>query len=440
MALQTNPLRSLATTLRDISKRHRERHCPSGFGFAFADRVDYLDASRWDQAVEGQSVFMRREVLRVIESSGPENIQPRYALMFRGDQPVAAIAAQVVSVAGDQLRQMDAAKDVPASRLRAVKRALTPVGKRAAQQLQEKMLVAGNLLAWGFHGIAFARGEDASALWPGVAEALYRLRRAHRLLGQTDFVMVKDVTPAQSGLKTLERWSYRAMETEPNMVLQIDPRWKCYDDYLSALDAKYRRNCKDQAKKLAGAGCVIEPVNDLRPHARRLHELYLNVVGNASVRLVTLPEGYLPGLAAALGKDFSCHMVRRGDAVLGFVTAVRDGNTAIGYFIGFDRDTGGLPIYLRLLHTTIGEAIRWGCSRLSLGRTALEPKAGMGAKPEPMSVYVRHRVPALNWVLRAALGAVPHAEAPERSPFKAAANAVMQLASNTAPFGFMNSQ
>ena len=38
-----------------------------------------------------------------------------------------------------------------------------------------------------------------------------------------------------------------------------------------------------------------------------------------------------------------------------------------------------------------------------------------------MSVWVRHRVPPLNWVLRGLLGAVPHAEAPERSPFKATA-------------------
>ena len=49
----------------------------------------------------------------------------------------------------------------------------------------------------------------------------------------------------------------------------------------------------------------------------------------------------------------------------------------------------------------------------------MEPKAALGAKPEPMSVWLRHRVPALNWMLRGVLGAVPHEEAPERSPFKA---------------------
>jgi hypothetical protein len=100
---------------------------------------------------------------------------------------------------------------------------------------------------------------------------------------------------------------------------------------------------------------------------------------------------------------------------------VRDGDTAIGYYIGFDRAAAaeGLPLYLQMLHATIADAIHWRCRRLSLGRTALEPKAGLGAKPEPMSVWVRYRVPAFNWLLRGVLGAVPHVEAPERNPFKA---------------------
>jgi len=151
-----------------------------------------------------------------------------------------------------------------------------------------------------------------------------------------------------------------------------------------------------------------------------LHELYLAVHGNAAVRLVTLSANYLPALARALNSAFRCTVVRRGEEILGFVTCLRDGDTAIAYYIGFDRVAAadGLPLYLRLLHATIGDAIAWGCRRLSLGRTALEPKAALGAKPEPMSVWLRHRVPALNWMIRGVLGAVPHSEAPERNPFK----------------------
>src|SRR6185295_15979911 len=194
--------------------------------------------------------------------------------------------------------------------------------------------------------------------------------------------------------------------------LDVDPAWRSYDDYLAALDAKYRRNAKDQLKKLLAAGCTIEPVTDLAPHAPRLHELYKSVQGNASVRLVTLTENCLPALAGALGPDFRCTAVRRGGELLGFVTTLRDGPTAIAYYIGFDRAAAveGLPIYLRLLHATIGDAISWGCTRLSLGRTALEPKASMGAKPEPLSFWLRHRVSALNWMFRGLLDVVPHSE------------------------------
>ena len=414
-----HPLTRLRRSIRDLQQRHRDWHRPTGFGFVFADRVDYLDPARWDAVTGSGSVFLSRDVLRVIERHGPENIQPRYAIIFRDHEAVAAVSVQVVTITGERLRREGTSvKEQNGPRL--LRRVLAPAMHVATANLKERMLVAGNLLSWGFHGIGFLPGEEPAALWPGVAEALYRIRRAERLIGETNFVMVKDVTPNEAGLEALHRFSYRPMETEPNMVLKIDPSWRNYDDYLGALDAKYRRNAKDQVKKLSGAGCVVEPLTELEPHAMRLHELYLAVHGNAAVRLVTLPVSYLPNLAQAAGKNFRCTVIRRGEQLLGFVTAIRDGEMALGYYIGFDRDAAaaGLPIYLRLLHATIADAIEWRCKSLSLGRTALEPKAALGAKPEPMSVWLRHRVPALNWVFRGLLGGVPHAEAPERNPFK----------------------
>lgn len=416
-----NPLKRVATKWRELHERHEERHRPSGFDFALADRVDFLNGAAWDSVTARGSQFLQRKVLRVIEAHGPDNLVPRYALIFRGPQPVAAVAAQLVTVTNQHLLKEESGGTRNGSSLQ---RVLTPAAKLATSQLNEPLLVAGNLMSWGFHGIAFAAGEDPAALWPGVAEALYRIRRAERLLGQTNLVLVKDLTKREQGLEALRRFSYRPMETEPNMVLTLNPAWRTYEDYLAALDAKYRRNAKDQVKKLTTAGCVVESLTDLTPHSARLHELYLAVHRNASVRLVTLAESYLPQLALALGDDFRCTVIRRGEHILGFVTTIREGDTAIAYYIGFDRAAAaeGLPIYLRLLHATIADAIAWGCKSLSLGRTALEPKAALGAKPEPMSVWLRHRVPALNWIIRGMLGAVTHEEAPERNPFKSAAD------------------
>lgn len=184
-------------------------------------------------------------------------------------------------------------------------------------------------------------------------------------------------------MEALRRFSYRPLETEPNMVLAIDPRWRSYDDYVAALDSKYRKRVKDQLKKLAAAGCTVEPLAEVASQAPRLHELYLAVQGNAAVRLVTVRDGYFAVMAGILRDNFRCTVVKRGAEVIGFVTTVRDGDTAIGYYVGFDRAAAadGVPIYLRLLHATIADAIGWRCTRLSLGRTALEPKAGLGRNP-----------------------------------------------------------
>ena len=236
-----HPLARLKSSLSMLHERHRDRHRPTGFGFAFADRIAYLDPLRWDAVTAQASIFLRRDVLQVIEQHGPGNIQPRYAIIFREDKAVAVLAAQIVTVTGKRLRrEPQAAKSHSSSGL--LRRVLTPAVNVVTAGLRERMVVAGNLLSWGFHGVGFVPGEVPEKLWPEVAEALYRIRRAERLTGQANLVMVKDVTPAQTGLEALHRFSYRPMETEPNMVLRLDPAWRNYEHYLAALDAKYRRN------------------------------------------------------------------------------------------------------------------------------------------------------------------------------------------------------
>lgn len=80
---------------------------------------------------------------------------------------------------------------------------------------------------------------------------------------------------------------------------------------------------------------------------------------------------------------------------------------------------GSLFVRRDVLRVIEQHGIWRGCKSLWLGHTALEPKAALGAKPEPMSVWLRHRVPAMNWILRGVLGAETHEAAPERNPFKA---------------------
>jgi hypothetical protein len=399
------PLKKIVRRAKAIHSDHRLRRTPSGFGFALADSVDYLDAAHWDAATEGASVYLSRRYLRVVETAGPLNVQPRYALVFQGREPVVAVAAQSVTVSAASIPKKAPHKAVAA-----------PIRK-----FEERMLVCGNLLSWGLHGVAFRPGADPACVWPAVAEAIYRIRRADRLFGKADLIMVKDVPNDHAPVEELKRFSYRPLETEPNMVLELKPEWRGFDDYAASLASKYRQTARKIEKQVEAAGFGVESLSadEVGREADALHRLYLQVHERQKLRLVTLRPEFIPSLAAAMDGGFRCTVLRRGGEVAGFVTTLCDGETAVGYYIGFDgRANEEAPVYFRLLQAVIADAIKLGCKRVSLGRTALEPKARLGAKPVPMRCWVRHRVPALNVLLRGLLGAIPHDEAPERNPFK----------------------
>ncbi|HET9787008.1 MAG TPA: hypothetical protein VFP47_07735, partial [Pyrinomonadaceae bacterium] len=73
------PLNKLVSKARILRDHHNERHRPSGFGFALADSIDYLDQAHWDTVTSHNSLFLSRRYLRVLEDAGPENLQQRYA-------------------------------------------------------------------------------------------------------------------------------------------------------------------------------------------------------------------------------------------------------------------------------------------------------------------------------------------------------------------------
>lgn len=406
-----NPLKSAIDRVR-----FRTRSAP--VRFAFADRVDFLNGDHWDAVTAHRGALMERAYFRQLERVRPQNLELRYALLFRDAEPVAALAMQLVTIDGSRLRKSKDHTGLRGMASRAV--------AQATERLSARVLVIGNVLTYGSHGIAIRPGmEHESDIWHGIGEAAYRVRRAEKHAGSADFVLVKDLLASEmKQSRLLHDLGFRPIETEPNMVLALSPKWQNYDDYLGALSAKYRKNIRSRVlKPIDDAGIALEWVEDVAAVASRLQALYLAVHENAALRPVTLGVDYWAALAQSAGERVRFSVLRRGESLLGFIVTLReDADTAIGYHIGFDREIAAeLPLYLRLLQRTVEDSIALGARRVSLGRTALEPKAALGAKPEGLHVWVRHRQPVLNKLMRTLLDSIHHDDAPERNPFSAAA-------------------
>lgn len=403
-------LRDAAEQIKAALGRHERRARPSGLDCVLADRVDFLNPEHWDALTHQASFFMSRNYRRLLESHSPQGMQQRYALVYRAGRPIVALAAQALEVQGDQLANL------PDSRVR----------KKALQQLRIRLLICGSLVSSGFHGLAFADDEDVQVLWHGVAEALYRIRRADRLHGQVDYVMIKDLDEARHlQAEPLRDFSYRPLATEPEMAMPIRAHWKDFACYLADLNSNYRSKAKKVAKQVDEAGYRVERNADASAHDLRLHALYSEVERRASTRLSTLPPGYFAALAALAGPQrMRCTLIRNDSDIVGFITTIKDGTRALGYYVGLDYAVNAqVPLYLRLLQCLIEDAIELGCSELSFGRTAAEPKASLGASAHSSHVWMRHRLPAVNALVRGIFTRVQPDEAPQRRPFKEKADA-----------------
>jgi hypothetical protein len=386
-------------------QRHDKRARPGGLDCALSDRIDFLNPDHWDALTRDASFFLSRGYRRLLEAHAPSGMSPRYALVYRDGKPIVAIAAQVLEVRGNQLANL------PESRVR----------KKALEQVRTRLLVCGSLVSSGFHGLAFAADEDPALLWHGVAEALYRMRRADRLHGQIDYVMIKDLDDTRHVLAApLRDFSYRPLKTEPEMAMPIRPHWNDFAAYLADLNSNYRGKAKKVAKQVEDAGYRVEHNVDVAAHDARLHALYSAVEQRADTRLSALPPGYFGALAALAGPArMRCTVIRNDDDIVGFITTIKDGTRALGYYVGLDYAVNAkVPLYLRLLQCLIADAIALGCDELSFGRTAAEPKASLGASAHASHVWLRHRLPAVNALIREIFTRVTPDDAPQRRPFK----------------------
>ncbi|MFZ6760441.1 GNAT family N-acetyltransferase [Undibacterium sp. Ji50W] len=414
-------LQSLTSSLIERNKERKRLRGPADLHYALADSISLLDAAAWQEVTAQAGFFMSLDYLSTLEQVLPINLSARYALIFSGlgagRQLLAAVYMQIADISLAQARP-----EKPDKPLDADKKWGLPIDQ-LAQAAKQRVLTCGNLLIYGQHGIAFAPDVDSKLAWHGVVEVLYRVRQAEKLAGKTHFVMIKDLhDPYIKQAAHLENLSYRYIETEPNMMLTLAPEWKNYDDYLASLASKYRANIRNAIlKPMDEAGCTIEHLPDLAPHIDSIFALYKAVQVNAGFRPFELLPDYFLALQQVAGDRFRCSVIKRDGNLLGFLISVADGDTAIAYHIGFDRVAAAdLPIYLRLLHAGIADALALGCKQISYGRTALEPKAALGAKPQTFGIFVRHRQPVLNKLMKRLLLGIEHEDAPERNPFKKA--------------------
>ncbi len=265
-----------------------------------------------------------------------------------------------------------------------------------------RILIVGNNMLTGQN--AFAFDENVST-----RDAINCLSDATNLIANTfrsenkapQLIIFKDFLPeCHADFENAKFANFFQFSTQPNMVLKFREDWINFDDYFANLSKKYRDHYKRARKKSDSVAKRKLSSAEIDQFGDDIHKLYTTVAQNAPFNTFYLSRGHFYSLKQNLNDKFLFYGYFENEKLIGFNTLIKNGNNIDTYFLGYDDEFQRKKmLYLNMLYDMIGFAINKGFKNLILGRTALEIKSSVGARPIKMIGFMKHCNPIFNYFL-----------------------------------------
>jgi hypothetical protein len=369
----------------------------------------------WDNLV-AHDIFLQSIYLKALEDISPNNIELFYVGIFDDDQLVGVAIIQRVQL---YLKDMFRASEVSCLK--------TIIKDWVSKVLKGNILVVGNLTHTGQHGLFYQNEKMSQTTYLHlVFKAVVALKKDIKEKQNKTIraILFKDYFQEDSiHLEPVffNTHNLHKVSVQPNMIMKINSDWLKPEDYVVSLNKKYKKRFKSARTRLNGIVCFELDLEAVRCNSNRLHKLYLNVSNNAKFNTFILPESHFYSLKLQLQDNFRVFGYYLNEELIGFFTLILNGKHLETYFLGYDAEHQySHQLYLNMLYDMIQYAIKNKFTTVVYARTAMEIKSSVGAKPEPMLVYIKHTNSFLNTILKQLFGLMnPKQDWEERHPFKA---------------------
>lgn len=366
----------------------------------------------WEQLDCGQNTYFHGDYLQAIEESN-HHLTFFYVVIHDDRKEAIALATcQVIDFFVDTLQTEN----------QGILHTIACFGRRLKILPKEKplkILNCGNSFVSGEHGIFIKQGQNKKKVLRSIAKAILQYSEKNFDF-PIDIFMMKDFLeeslPISNELISL---GYYAFNVEPNMKLKLQENWNSFEDYLSALKTKFRVKAKKALKISRELEVKNLNAENFEEHLKSMTELYLTVTSKASFNLGEFNLKTYLGLKKQLGENYILQSYWYQNKMVGFLSGVIHQDQLDAHFVGIDYKLNRtLGIYQRMLYDYINIAITNKLNTINFGRTASEIKSSVGAVPEHLTIYIRHKKTITNKFLKLFLLRIQPTEFNQKYPFK----------------------
>lgn len=389
--------------------------CKKTHNARYFDSVEEIPEEIWLGLNCTTNVYFNPKYLLAIAKNHPK-IQFSYIVLFNEDKkPIAFSTIQIIdfhikSVQNEDFFSLDRMKRF-LHHLRII-----PLEKTF------KILTCGNTFVSGEHGIFIKNSENKQAVIQELAKSVVDFVKENSKLNKLiKAYMLKDFEKESLSMADeLHESNYYSFNIEPNMHMHIDKDWQDFNDYLAAMKTKFRVKAKKAMKLSLPLETIIITEANIDAYLEPMTTLYKNVTSKAGFNLGTFNLATYKELKNKLGEDYIVLVYTLNSKVVGFLSCMVNQNMLDAHFVGIDYECNRTyAIYQRILYDYVKIAIQRKLVAINFGRTASEIKSSVGAIPQDLTIFVRHKKSIPNKFLSLFLNKIQPTPFNQKHPFKA---------------------
>ncbi|CAL2062649.1 GNAT family N-acetyltransferase [Tenacibaculum sp. 190524A05c] len=284
-----------------------------------------------------------------------------------------------------------------------------------------KILTCGNTFVSGEHGIFIKSDQNKQKVIKELAKSVVQLVNDEKQFNyKISGFMLKDFIHESLFISDeLLEYNYHSFNVEPNMLMQVDEDWLDFTDYLGAMKTKFRVKAKKAMERSFPLETIQIDQYNLDEYAAEMKELYKNVSSKAGFNLGSFNLETYKDLKRNLGDNYLIKGYLLNGKLIGFLSAMICQNNLDAHFVGINYDYNReYAVYQRMLYDYIQIAIENRLQQINFGRTASEIKSSVGAEPQNLTIYFRHKNHIPNKILSFFINKIQPTPFNQKFPFK----------------------
>ena len=387
-------------------------YCTNTNTALFFSSTDQISPTIWQGLQCAKNIYFNPDFLKSIEKNHSEIVFSYIVLIDKSSNPIAFASIQIVNFHIDDIK----------NDLELLIRKLKNIGRKLhvlPKKKPLKILISGNTFVSGEHGIFIKKNQDKKIIIKELAKAILHFVNANKKL-KIDAFLLKDFRNKSLFISNeLRDYNYHPFSVEQNMILKLDKSWHVFEDYLGSMKTKFR--VKARKAFLRSTDLKIENVTleNIDIQLPKMTALYKKVVDNADFNLGNFNLNSFKDLKENLGSNYILKTYWLQDNIVGFISGVINEKSLDAHFVGIDYLLNKEhAIYQRMLYDYIEIGIEKKLNRINFGRTASEIKSSVGAVPQDLTMYIRHKKSITNKILKLFLQRIQPTPFQQKFPFK----------------------